>query len=179
MFEFDAWVWCLSLMLEFDAWVWCTQEKRRLCIGSSARTIYICNIRCIYGMFCREITNYTVIYGVYIRFWPTLAVLCWIRMSLWTKISPWEATALSSSVSIIWALRAPVMEEEAARAQSVFLGILPLHICFVCHYVFHQGGGGSSSSECFPWKTTPLFYFVCFVPHQGGGGRSSTKCFLF
>ena len=28
-----------------------------------ARTIYI---RCIYGIFCREITEYTVIYGVYI-----------------------------------------------------------------------------------------------------------------
>ena len=28
--------------------------------------------RCIYGIFCREITIHTVIYGVYIRFWPTL-----------------------------------------------------------------------------------------------------------
>ena len=36
-----------------------------------ARTIYI---RCIYGTFGREITQYTVIYGVYKRFWPTLAV---------------------------------------------------------------------------------------------------------
>jgi hypothetical protein len=34
-----------------------------------ARTIYI---RCIYGIFGREITRYTVIYGVYIRFWPIL-----------------------------------------------------------------------------------------------------------
>jgi len=35
-------------------------------------------IRCIYGILGREITNYTVIYGVYIRFWPTLSkcVLC-------------------------------------------------------------------------------------------------------
>jgi len=36
-----------------------------------ARTI---NIRCIYGTFGREITKYTVIYGVYIRFWPTLPI---------------------------------------------------------------------------------------------------------
>jgi len=35
----------------------------------SARTIYI---RCIYGIFGNDITKYTVIYGVYIRFWPTL-----------------------------------------------------------------------------------------------------------
>jgi len=33
------------------------------------RTIYI---RCVYGIFGREITIYTVIFGVYIRFWPTL-----------------------------------------------------------------------------------------------------------
>jgi hypothetical protein len=37
-----------------------------------ARTIYI---RCIYGVFGREITKYTVVYGVYIRFWPTLYIL--------------------------------------------------------------------------------------------------------
>jgi len=34
-----------------------------------ARTIYI---RCVYGIFGREFTTYTVIYGVYIRLWPTL-----------------------------------------------------------------------------------------------------------
>ena len=37
-----------------------------------ARTIYI---RCIYGMFGREITKYTVIYGAYLRFWSTLHIL--------------------------------------------------------------------------------------------------------
>jgi hypothetical protein len=31
-------------------------------------------IRCIYGILGREIKKYTVIYGVYIRFWPTLPV---------------------------------------------------------------------------------------------------------
>jgi hypothetical protein len=36
-----------------------------------ARTIYV---RCIYGIFGRKITNYTVIYGAYIRFWSTLDV---------------------------------------------------------------------------------------------------------
>ena len=37
-----------------------------------ARTIHP---RCIYGIFCREITKYMVIYGVYIRFWPTLRII--------------------------------------------------------------------------------------------------------
>jgi hypothetical protein len=36
-----------------------------------ARTIYI---RCIYGIFGRGITNYTVIHGAYIRSWPTLHI---------------------------------------------------------------------------------------------------------
>jgi len=39
-----------------------------MCVGL-ARTIYT---RCIYGIFGREITVYTVIYGAYIRFWPTV-----------------------------------------------------------------------------------------------------------
>jgi hypothetical protein len=30
--------------------------------------------RCIYGIFGREFTKYTVIYNVYARFWPTLYV---------------------------------------------------------------------------------------------------------
>jgi hypothetical protein len=38
-----------------------------------ARTIYI---RWMYGMFGRKITKYTVIYGVYIRFWPALMECC-------------------------------------------------------------------------------------------------------
>ena len=32
-------------------------------------------IRCIYGIFGREVTKYTVTYGVYIRFWPTLRIM--------------------------------------------------------------------------------------------------------
>ena len=31
-------------------------------------------IRCIYGTFGRELTIHTVIYGVHIRFWPTLVL---------------------------------------------------------------------------------------------------------
>jgi hypothetical protein len=31
-------------------------------------------IQCVYGIFGREFTIYTVIYGVYIRFWPTLKI---------------------------------------------------------------------------------------------------------
>jgi len=45
---------------------------RHICVYvGMARTIYI---RCIYGIFGREITKYTVIYGVHIRFWPTLRI---------------------------------------------------------------------------------------------------------
>jgi len=44
------------------------QSNSYKCVGL-ARTIHI---RCIYGIFGREVTNYTVINSVYIRFWPTL-----------------------------------------------------------------------------------------------------------
>ena len=50
-----------------------------------ARTIYI---RCIYGNFGREITKYTVIYGVYIQFWPTLNTCCGHEM-IWIKCVPY------------------------------------------------------------------------------------------
>jgi len=40
--------------------------------------IYTC-IQCIYGILSREITVNTVMYGVYIRFWPTLVMLLLIH----------------------------------------------------------------------------------------------------
>ena len=48
------------------------QVQRHTYVGL-ARTIYI---RCIYSIFGREIIKYTVIYGVCIRFWPTLHIRC-------------------------------------------------------------------------------------------------------
>jgi hypothetical protein len=44
-----------------------------------AQTIYI---RCIHGDSSREITNYMVIYGAYIRFWPTLHMCVSVAMEL-------------------------------------------------------------------------------------------------
>ena len=53
---------------------WCLAEYRKH--AGLARTIYI---RCIYGIFGRIITKYTVIYGAYIRFWPTLLTI-WVPL---------------------------------------------------------------------------------------------------
>ena len=53
----------------------CTQQYTLVSVHTYlglARTIYI---RCICGVFGRDITKYTVIYGVYIRFRPTLHIL--------------------------------------------------------------------------------------------------------
>jgi hypothetical protein len=38
-------------------------------------------IRCIHGIFGREITKYTVNYGVYTRFWPALLFTCMVHAS--------------------------------------------------------------------------------------------------
>ena len=37
----------------------------------------------LYGIFGREITKYTVIYDVYIRFWPTLLAFALLLMDLY------------------------------------------------------------------------------------------------
>jgi hypothetical protein len=59
-----------------------------------ARTIYI---RCIHGIFGREITEYTVIYGAYIRFWPTLNIIRGLSQGPVRHIStkPWYYTLAS------------------------------------------------------------------------------------
>jgi len=52
------------------------------CIPYTYRYLCICiymYIRCIHGIFGREITKYTVLYGVYIRFWSTLSTAGTIR----------------------------------------------------------------------------------------------------
>jgi hypothetical protein len=51
---------------------WRTSSASYYVLLGLARTIYI---RYIYGTFGKE-TKDTVIYGVYIRFWPTLHVMC-------------------------------------------------------------------------------------------------------
>jgi hypothetical protein len=56
------------------------------CIGL-ARAIYI---QCMYGILGREIIKYTVIYGAYIRFWPTL---CMCRILSW-KV-PWILSCMA------------------------------------------------------------------------------------
>ena len=44
-----------------------------------ARTIHI-YIRCMYGNFGREIIKYTVMYGAYARFWPTLSMGKYVQL---------------------------------------------------------------------------------------------------
>ena len=61
---YDGPLCCALLLLSFA-----THNSK--CLGL-AKTIYI---QCIHGNFGREITKYTVIYCVYIRFWPTLQML--------------------------------------------------------------------------------------------------------
>jgi len=59
-----------------------------------ARTIYK---RCIYGIFSRELTKYTVIYGVFIRFWPTLRICVYIRVRRYHR---WHVRCKDSIVYI-------------------------------------------------------------------------------
>ena len=49
----------------------CVLLSHKLCVG----LVITIHIGGMYGIFGREITNYTVIHGVYIQFWPTL-IMC-------------------------------------------------------------------------------------------------------
>jgi hypothetical protein len=68
-----------------------------ICVGL-AKTIYI---RCVYVIFGREITIYTVIYSVYIRFWPTL------HMCLFTLCLHAGSTLFLSPYAYVPALMCP------------------------------------------------------------------------
>ena len=60
-----------------------------------ARTVYINTyIRCTYGIFSREITIHTVVYGVYIQFWPTLQ-MCVILEGIFVLGSRERCTGLA------------------------------------------------------------------------------------
>ena len=54
-------------------------------------------IRCIYSIFCRKTTKYTVIYGIYIQFWPTL-----VTTHAWTITVLISSNHLSGTV--LWCL---------------------------------------------------------------------------
>jgi hypothetical protein len=70
------------------------------CVGL-ARTMYI---RCICGIFGREITEYTVIYGVYIRFWPTLYMCCVAkcRSAKYRKCEGWLEECIPRLCLVSW-----------------------------------------------------------------------------
>ena len=80
------WVWLLGQLMQ-----WTTKNKRfrprgPLLCNSQTHPCYVLQVglfvsrvgqnhiymRCIYGVISRELTKYTVIHSVYIRFWPTL-----------------------------------------------------------------------------------------------------------
>jgi len=60
-------------------------KRSNTAILGLARTIHI---RCIYDTFGREITKYTVICGVYMRFWPTLSNTQFLRKGAFKRLRP-------------------------------------------------------------------------------------------
>jgi hypothetical protein len=58
----------------------CSSTVALLRVGHNHISIYV---RCIYGAFGMEITKYTVIYGVYVRIWPTLSITLAAKKRKW------------------------------------------------------------------------------------------------
>jgi len=54
-------------------------EKSVMCKAGQNYVYNILYIRCMYGILSRDFTQYTVIYDVFIRFWPTL-IACSARL---------------------------------------------------------------------------------------------------
>ena len=83
--------------------------------------IYSVCIRCIYGIFGREVIKYMVIYGVYIRFWPTL----YTCNDLWTEGQIKSPHILSTLLSVgpLWLGLSCLLVKEyySTRYQSGFL----------------------------------------------------------
>jgi len=55
-------------------------------------------IHCRYGIFSREITIHTVVYGAYMGFWPTLHVLC--MMCVWYNTTPYRLLCVCVCVCV-------------------------------------------------------------------------------
>ena len=92
-----------------------------VCVLGLAKPYIHMYIPCIYGNSGREITTYTVIYGVHIRFWPTLvfmrgngeevwqvgvflvAAVFWLTASRY-RLTPFKGVTLLSSPHLSTAL---------------------------------------------------------------------------
>jgi hypothetical protein len=55
-----------------------TEKVRNALYLGLARAMFI---RCVYGIFCRGFIKCTVMYSVYVRFWPILCVLLYTAPS--------------------------------------------------------------------------------------------------
>jgi hypothetical protein len=88
----------------------CTFQHRVMCcqhplasdvtrVGQNHTSIVHRYIRCTYGILSREVTIHTVIYGVYIRFWPTLDMNCAAYSHTHSSGCTWGLTACLSSAS--------------------------------------------------------------------------------
>jgi len=108
-------------------------------------------IRCLYGIFEREITIHTVIYGVYIRFWPSLSIPG-LQALLLHKTTVWCAP--------------PVAMHPCARNQC-------------CNTSRSLGGEMVSEMGCYPQLTTRKHYTVGWTclwhPSMAQWQRTSTS----
>ena len=80
-------------------------------------------IRCTYGIFSREITIHTVIYGADIRFWPTLLIV---------------HTHFPSSFTVLLQLLRLAKRKLQIKQSSDILIYTSIHVCALLLAVWHQ-----------------------------------------
>ena len=130
-----------------------------------ARTMHI---RCIHGTFGREITKYTVIYSVYIRFWPTLGffmectALVHVVTLFLNSARPWhtlgffmECTALVHVASSLRAIL-PSFQlwcADLRTASLLFAWLFAFLPVLVCRSAYSSGQPWASLWNAQPWCT--------------------------
>jgi len=124
-----------------------------------ARTIYI---RFIYGIFGSEITKNTVIYGVYIRFWPTLLICFlaggWPHMSVTIVVDSavWSNMKHLRSKHTQTHTRTSMHEDENSCLVSQHFGLLNNGILSKVHKV--------KLSIRDHWESSPDLLFIDNTP---------------
>jgi len=96
----------------------------------------------LYGIFGRETTKYTVIYGVYIQFWPTLRITG--RSSCLH-----EGCLLDGRLPILWSLPLHTAEKrQGGQAKAASLWSLSIPSVFATHTVITQRGKAAYAKVC-------------------------------
>jgi hypothetical protein len=137
-----------------------------------ARTMYI---RCMYSIFCREFTECTVMYGVYIRLWPILMINLNSSMLInvcSTSCCRRAKEPMKNPCVIFWC-------ELSSLLSGVCACVCVVCVCVVSHFIIAGGNKGCiritpASFSNANWSSSSL---MC-APHYIVAGWMGEGCLI-